>query len=133
MREQSSSDQRSHAKNPASPAAAWSWWGPGLACGADWSSKCRESYVAFGGQWQDFVSRRIEEDLRFLQHLADARTPDAVWSAHARFWQRAAQDYAYEYAVMARFAGDFMSSSMMATQRTLGEAAASMPALSKAA
>ncbi len=133
MRERSSTSHKGQPERSAASAAAWMWWGPAMAVGAEWNTKWRESCVALSGERQDFVSRRAKEDLELLRSVASAQTPEAAWSAYAKFWQKAAEDYTHQYAAMARLAGDFVSSGMTAAQHTLEEAAATTPAASKAA
>ena len=65
-------------------------------------------------------SRRIKE---VAQRLANAREPDAVWNAYARFWQKAANDYAHEYGITAKLTGD-ISFGMTAAHRTIEDAVA---------
>ncbi len=104
-----------------------------MAVGAEWNTKWRESCVALSGEWQDFVSRRTKEDFELLRRVASAKTPEAAWSAYARFWQKAAEDYTHEYAAMARLVSDFASSGIIAAQHTLEEAAETTATVSKAA
>jgi hypothetical protein len=104
-----------------------------MASTTDWNVKVQENCVAFSEEWQDFVSRRIKEDLGLAQRLASARAPDAVWNAYGGFWQKAADDYAHEYAIMAKLTSDIISSGMTAAQHTIEDAAAGAQTPSKAA
>jgi len=133
MRNQSAMNPRQQSESAFLSPAPWQWWGTTMANTGDLNAKLHESYVAFAGEWQEFVSRRFNEDMGLVQNLAHARTPEDVWSAYVKFWQRAAEDYAQEQAILARRAGDIVNSHLMATQRTIGDVAAAMPMQSKAA
>jgi hypothetical protein len=60
-------------------------------------------------EWQVFIDRRFNEDLRLLQEFFAAKTSEDVWNAWCRFWQKAAEDYNTEYAAIAKRATDLMS------------------------
>jgi hypothetical protein len=104
-----------------------------MAGSTGWSAKFQENCVAFSEEWQDFVSRRVKEDFGLAQRLANARAPDAVWDAYAKFWQKAADDYTHEYAIMTKLTGDIISSGMTAAQRTVEDAVGGAQTPSKAA
>ena len=134
MREPSKGYQRRYAEDAdPSLATAWNWWGPTMASTTDWNAKVQENCIAFSEEWQDFVSRRIKEDLGLAQRLANARAPDAVWNAYAKFWQKAADDYAHEYGILAKLTGDIISAGMTAAQCTIEDAVAGAQTPSKAA
>ena len=38
-------------------------WSPVLACGAEWNAKLHEGFTALSCEWQEFVSRRLQDDL----------------------------------------------------------------------
>jgi hypothetical protein len=111
---------------------ATSWWAPAVACGVDCNAKLCESTLALNREWQDFASRRMKEDMDLLQNLSRAKTPNAVWSAYAGFWQKFIDDYTHEQGTLAKLAGTLVSNGVLTTQKSL-EAATTMSPLSKAA
>ena len=60
-------------------------------------------------QWQAFLGRRVNQDLRLFQELCAAKSPDDVLRAWSLFWQQAAADYGEEYSAMAKLASGFVS------------------------
>ena len=101
-----------------------------MASSAEWNAKLRESYVLLSDEWQAFVGRRIKDDLRLLQQLASAGSPEAMWSVCAKFWQKEVEDYCHEYITMARLTSGLISSGMPQTSE---ETADAKPSLSNAA
>ena len=94
------------------PGIAFNAWAPALA--------------NLGAEWQEFVSRRMQDDLGLLQQLASPQSPEQAWTAYVKFWQKAAEDYAREFATMSRLTGELVSSSVSGLQQRT-EAAATQP------
>jgi Phasin protein len=61
-----------------------------------------EGFATLFSEWQNFVAHRLQEDLLLAQKMASAKTPDAIIAAYAEFWQKAAADYAQEYATIGK-------------------------------
>jgi hypothetical protein len=104
----------------------WNQW---LVGATQWSGQVHEAFGTLTSEWQNFVSRRLKEDFEFTQRIAQCRTPDQVWSAHADFWQKAIEDYRKEYLLMGKLAGSLPSKAVAAAQC----AGMEVGALSKAA
>jgi hypothetical protein len=113
--------------------AALNSWGPSTTSGAEWNSTFYESYVLLNHEWQAFVGRRTKEDLRLLQQLTSAMSPQEMWSFYARFWQKAVEDYWREYVTIAKLASGLISSGMAATQESFEQAPEVKTSLHKAA
>jgi hypothetical protein len=94
-------------------------WNPFL--GAD-----AEALGAFGTiarEWQDFVGRRVKEDVALVQRLTRCSTPDQALSAYTDFWRKAGEDYANEFNTMANLMTD-MADKMAVAQSATAEASA---------
>jgi hypothetical protein len=83
---------------------SWNWLGPVMDARADYNAKLHEAFIALSREWQTFVGERIKEDLHLMREVGTAKTPEQLWNASARFWQKAAEDYAHEYGVCTRLA-----------------------------
>ena len=114
--------------------AGLGWWPPFTGWQAGASSDLHESLLAISNEWQAFVQRRVGEDLHTLQQFGAATSPVQTWSVWAAFWQKAAEDYAREYAVIGKLAADCVRCSIAAANETTrNEPEAAEPPLSKAA
>jgi hypothetical protein len=65
-----------------------------------------EGFRTIATEWQRFVSGRLYQDFVLMQRVAQSRTPDQIWTAHAEFWQKAVEDYGREYMVMGKLLAD---------------------------
>ena len=45
-----------------------------------------EGLGTFASEWQSFVGHRLEQDMLFLQQLAQCRSPNEIAAAYAEFW-----------------------------------------------
>ena len=104
------------------PGFIFNAWAPALACGAASSTKLTEGFATLGGEWQDFVSRRLNEDVCLMQGLAACKSPQEGWTTSLKFWEKVADDYWKEYATIVKLAGGIMTNSMSAMQRRMEEA-----------
>ena len=116
-------DATRDARNPAQgtdafaiPGFALNMWNPALACSTEWNAKLHEGFVALSTEWQDFVSRRMQDDLSLLQQVGSSQSPEQAWTAYVAFWRKAAEDYAREFAMLSKLTGDLVSSSVAAVQ-----------------
>jgi hypothetical protein len=120
------------AMTPAAPACALG--APTLAGVLKWNGKLCEGWAMLGSEWLDFVNRRLKQDLSLPQQICACRSPAELRDVYAAFWQRVADDYQREFAVMARLGSGFVSNSLTAAQAPFDEAArASRASLSQAA
>ncbi len=99
------------------PGLALDAWGPALACSAEWNSKLHDGFAALSSEWQEFLSRRLKEDLSFLQSMGRSQSPEQVWNAYLKYWQKAGEDYTQEFMSMTKLGGELMSSSMVAMRK----------------
>jgi hypothetical protein len=72
--------------------------GPALASNAQWNAKLHESFAALAEEWQEFLAWRFNADVGLLRQLGGAKSPREAWAAWLAFWQKAAADYAGEFA-----------------------------------
>jgi hypothetical protein len=96
-------------------------WGPAFAGCAQWNAKLQEGFAALGSEWQEFLSRRMTEDVGVLQVMGHVQSPDQLWGAYVKFWQKAGEDYAREFAVMSQLTTGLMSGTMAAMQSAVEE------------
>lgn len=115
------------------PGFVFDMWGPALACNAALTTKLQEGFATLGSEWQDFVSRRMQEDLGLLQLVGSSQAPEQAWGAYITFWQKAVEDYAQESVIMTKLAAQLMNSSIAAMQRRMEEAATEALPFAKAA
>lgn len=112
---------------------AWSWWNPAMGAQAAYNTKLHETFLALSDEWQTFVGQRVKEDLHLLQQVGTARTPEQIWMIYTKFWQKAVEDYAHEYAAIVRAAGNCVISGVSAAEGALHAGVNAIPPLSKAA
>ena len=115
------------------PGIALGMWGPAFTCGLKLNAMAHEGFALTTTEWQDFVGRRLKEDMSLVQRVASSKSPDEIWGAYVEFWQKAADDYGKEFATIARLSGDCLNNSVTEIQDRMEEAATEMPRLEKAA
>ena len=115
------------------PGFAFDIWAPALACNAEWNSKLHESVATLSSEWQEFVSRRVTDDLSLLQLVGSSQSPEQAWAAYVKFWQKAAEDYSREFATMSKLAGELVTNSITAAQHRMEVAATELLPIAKAA
>jgi hypothetical protein len=82
------------------------------------NARLHDGFVAVSDEWQAFVTRRVEADLRLWQELVVSKTPVALWSAYRKFWQGAFEDYRNEYLALNQVYAKAVSSGTTAAQQT---------------
>jgi hypothetical protein len=87
---------------PTWPIAIW----PSMADAASVNSKVLQGLAILGGEWLDFVTRRLKEDVSLPARVAACRSPDEMSSVYADFWQKLVDDYWEEFAVLGKLGGD---------------------------
>ena len=68
-------------------------WAPSMAGALRWNVRTHEVFTSVMGEWQNFVGRRLGEDVKLTQRLMLSRTLDQVIAAYGDFWAMAADDY----------------------------------------
>jgi hypothetical protein len=107
-------------------------WSPVLACGAEWNAKLHEGFTALSCEWQEFVSRRLQDDLGLVRVVSSSQSSEEAWIACVKFWQKAADDYALEFAAISKLTGQIFTSGIDAVQHQMHPTPETGPA-SKAA
>jgi hypothetical protein len=87
---------------PAWPIAIW----PSIADAASWNEKALQGLTMLSGEWLDFVTRRLKEDVNLPTKFAACRSPNEISSVYAAFWQKLVDDYWKEFAVLGKLGGD---------------------------
>jgi hypothetical protein len=111
----------------------WDWLSPAMGAQAAYNAKVHEAFLALSNEWQTFVRQRVKEDLHLMREIGVANTPEQLWTISAKFWQKAAEDYAHEYRVMAKLAGDCVICGVSGAEDALHAQLETVPPLSKAA
>src|SRR5262245_56613422 len=109
-------------------AESWARFGPSIALAA-WSSlltgansRAVGELGAIAGEWQDFVNRRVKEDVDLLRRLTHSTSPDQVLTAYADFWRKAGEDYGNVLTTMTKLMTDITSKMAVATRSATEEA-----------
>jgi hypothetical protein len=84
------------------PIAIW----PSMADAASRNSQILQGLALLGGEWLDFVTRRLKEDVSLPAKFAGCRSPEDMSSVYTAFWQKLVHDYWKEFAVLAKLGGD---------------------------
>jgi hypothetical protein len=66
------------------------------------NAQAQEVFGTIAGEWQAFLSHRIQEDLALIQRVTNSATPDQILAAYSEFWQKAAEDYRKEFAAVTK-------------------------------
>jgi len=113
-------------ETPAEPRAVPAWpiaiW-PSIADAASWNENALQGLTMLSGEWLDFVTRRLKEDVNLPTKLAACRSPNEISSVYAAFWQKLVDDYWKELAVLGKLGGD-MAASAASVQRRRAKAVA---------
>ena len=102
---------------PVAPGLALMMWNPFLTGDV-------EALGAFGtiaGEWQDFVGRRLKEDVALVERLARCSRPDHVLSAYVDFWRKVGEDYGNEITTMTDLMTDVAGKMAAAAQSSTDE------------
>ena len=94
-----------------------------------YNAKLHKTFRRLSDEWLYFVAGRTKEDLNVMQQLASAKGPVQVLKITTGFWQKTAHDYAHEYAVIFKLAGNCVMCSVEEAQH----AGAEVSPLAKAA
>ena len=100
-----------------SPGLALTMWNPFLVLNAD----ALGGFTTLAREWEDFVGRRLKEDVALVQRITRSSTPDQVLSAYAEFWRRAGEDYGREITTMTELMTDMTSKMAVAAKSATDE------------
>jgi hypothetical protein len=103
---------------------AFTMWGPLMIGALKWNAQVHEGFGVVASEWQNFVSKRLRDDLVLMQRITHCRTPDQAWTVYAEFWQTAVDDYGREYMTIGRLVGGVTSKSLALAQSAAQEASA---------
>jgi hypothetical protein len=90
---------------------------------ASWNGKVLQGLTLLGGEWLDFVTRRLKEDVNLPTKFAACRSPNEISLVYAAFWQKLVDDYWKEFAVLGKLGGG-VAASAGSVQRRRAEAVA---------
>jgi Phasin protein len=98
-------NSRANAESPnlfSAPVLALSMWNSIMAGAPKGNAQVHEGFGMIASEWQDFVGRRLQEDISLVQRLTQSRTPDQILAAYTDFWQKAAEDYGHEITTLSK-------------------------------
>jgi ABC-type Fe3+ transport system substrate-binding protein len=73
-------------------------------------------------EWQDFLGRRLKEDVALMQRLSRSTTPVQILSAYTDFWRKAGEDYGEQVTTMTDLMTDVTNKLAVAAQSATDEA-----------
>ena len=115
-------------ETPAEPSAVPAWpiaiW-PSIADAASWNEKALQGLTMLSGEWLDFVTRRLKEDVSLPTKFVACRSPKEMSSVYGAFWQKLVDDYWKEFAVLGQLGGDIAASAASVQRRRAKTAAES--------
>ncbi len=76
-------------------------------------------------EWCDFISKRLEQDARFVEQLQHSQSPQALMDTCTQFSRRMAQDYQEEFSELSRLS----SKAAGGTSEVMRQATESMASL----
>jgi hypothetical protein len=97
-------------------------WNPFLAGDAE----ALGGFGTIAREWQDFVARRLKEDVALVQRLTSCSKPDQLLSVYTDFWRKAGEDYGKEIATMTGLMTDMTSKTAAAAQSATDELSAKL-------
>jgi hypothetical protein len=106
------------------PAPTLGMWPPFLASTLARNAQAHEEFAMIAREWQDFLGRRVKEDIDLMQRLTKSGTPNQMLDAYTDFWHKAADDYGKEIATMSKLmteAATKMATTMHAVTRVASE------------
>jgi histone H3/H4 len=104
------------------PLIAFNVWNPFLAGAVHGNSQALGDLSTIADEWQNFLSRRLKEDVALLQRLTRSTSPDQVLAAYADFWHKAAEDYGNEVTTVTKLMADMTGRIAVATQSATEDA-----------
>jgi hypothetical protein len=104
------------------PLIAFNVWNPFLAGAVHGNTQALGDLSTIADEWQNFLSRRLKEDVALLQRLTRSTSPDQVLAAYADFWHKAAEDYGNEVTTVAKLMADMTGRIAVATQSATEDA-----------
>jgi len=96
-------------------------WPPFMASMLGGNAQAHDEFAMIVSEWQDFVARRMKEDIDLMHRLAQSATTSQILVAYTDFWQKAADDYGKEIATMSKLMTE--AATKMATPNGMGQSA----------
>lgn len=104
------------------PGAALAMWNPLLAGALAGNTQVFGEVGTIANEWQDFVSRRLKEDVTLIQRLGRSNRPEEFLEAYADFWRKAGEDYGEEITTLTKLMTEIASKAAVTAQSTIDEA-----------
>ncbi len=104
------------------PVLALDMWNPFLAEALKGTAQAHEGFGAIASEWQEFLARRINEDMALMQRLTQSRTPDQILAAYTDFWQKAGEDYGNEITTLSKLMAGATTKMVVAAQSDIDDA-----------
>jgi phasin protein len=104
------------------PGVGLMMWNPYLAGAFDGSTQALGEFSTVAAEWQDFLGRRLKEDVALLHRLSRSTTSDEILAAYADFWCKAGEDYGKEITTITKLMTDMTSKIAVTAQSATEEA-----------
>ena len=104
------------------PGVALALWNPFLTGTLAGNAQAFGEFGAIANEWQDFIGRRLKEDVALCQRLGRSAKPDEIIEAYADFWRKAGEDYGGEFTAMTRLMTDIASKAAVTAQTAIEDA-----------
>ena len=104
------------------PVLALGMWNPFLTEALKGNAQAHQSFGAIVSEWQEFLGRRMKEDMALMQRLTQSRTPDQILAAYSDFWQKAGEDYGNEITTLSKLMAGATTKMVVAAQSDIDDA-----------
>ncbi len=104
------------------PGVALALWNPFLAGALAGNTQAFGEFGTIANEWQNFMSRRLKEDVGLFHRLGRSARPEDVLEAYADFWCKAGEDYGGEITTMTKLMTEITSKMAVTAQSAIAEA-----------
>ena len=107
----------------ASPGLVFGLWNPFLIGISQFNGHAMEGFGTIFSEWQNFVGRRLTQNMLLMQQLAKSQSPENISEAFAEFWQNAFADYTKEIETLNKLVAGVSSKAVSKAQSASQDAA----------
>jgi Phasin protein len=101
-------------------------WNPFMVRVLDGSTQALGECNTVAAEWQDFIRRRLKEDVDLLERLTRSTTTDQILTAYAEFWRKAGEDYGNEITTITKLMTDITTKAAVTAQSATEEASSKL-------
>jgi hypothetical protein len=104
------------------PGVALALWNPFLTGALTGNTQAFGEFGTIAREWQNFVNRRLKEDVALFQRLGRSAKPDEILEAYAEFWRKAGEDYGEEITTMTKLMTEITTKAAVTAQSAIEDA-----------